>query len=110
LRITIPAIPETCKAWLNVVLTAGISGGALALTNFFQSGFDITKIDFHRMAQVAGMGAIVAILNHLRTPPAAAPPAATPPATLTPPTVISVSPTTDPSREIGQAPGKIGEG
>lgn len=54
------------KDYLNTILTAGISGGIAALA---QSGFNGFQVDWRHTGSTFAAGALLAVINHYRTPP-----------------------------------------
>ena len=60
-------IPKSI-AWLKIIAATAVGGGAEAIVTLYQHGFDTAQIDYHRMGQTAGMGALIAIC-HLFLPP-----------------------------------------
>ncbi len=65
--ITVPVVLQT----LGSVALGGAFG---AVADFFQQGFDFSKIDWHKVAILALTGAIGAVVQHYRGSPLASAP------------------------------------
>ena len=57
-------IPKSI-AWLKIAAATAVGGGAEAIVTLWQHGFDTAQIDYHRMAQTAAMGALLAVCHLL---------------------------------------------
>ena len=57
-------IPKSI-AWLKIAAASAVGGAAGAILDFYHAGWQATEIDYHKMAQSAIVGALLAICHLL---------------------------------------------